>query len=218
MNALPANTAYAVAHRAVGAPATVFVVDDDVSIRESVEALIRHEGFDVRSFVSANAFLGYPPTHGPGCLILDIQLPGLTGLELQQSLVIDRPAMPIIFITGQDDTRTVVTAMKAGAVEFLAKPFDDDMLLGAVRAAIARSETLVIRETHKSILKTRYGRLTRRERDVFPLIAEGFLNREIGEQLGISEITVKAHRGQLMRKMEAESFAELLRMAEAVGV
>jgi FixJ family two-component response regulator len=150
--------------------------------------------------------------------VLDIQLPGLTGLELQKSLVVDRPATPIIFITGQDDTRTVVSAMKAGAIEFLAKPFDDDVLLDAVRAAIVHSETLVAREARKSLLKARHASLTRREREVLPLIVEGFLNREIGEHLGISEITVKAHRGQIMRKMEAESLAELLRMAQVVGV
>lgn len=218
MNAPFVHTARPCVHRPASLPPTVFVVDDDIAIRESVEALLRHEGLNVRSFASADAFLSHSHTRGPGCLVLDIQLPGLTGLELQKSLVVDRPATPIIFITGQDDTRTVVSAMKAGAIEFLAKPFDDDVLLDAVRAAIVHSETLVAHEARKSLLKARHASLTRREREVLPLIVEGFLNREIGEHLGISEITVKAHRGQIMRKMEAESLAELLRMAQVVGV
>jgi FixJ family two-component response regulator len=191
---------------------TVFIVDDDISVRESVESLLRHEGFTVASFVSAGSFLEHPEVPGPSCLLLDIALPGLTGLELQKSLAVERQAMPIIFITGREDAPTIVQAMKAGAVEFLTKPFRDDTLLDAIRAAIERSEVLVLRERRKAAIRGRYGDLTRREREVLSLITQGLLNREIGDELGISEITVKAHRGQVMRKMEAESLAELIHM------
>lgn len=190
----------------------VFIVDDDISVRESVESLLRHEGFEVESFVSASAFLEHPIPPGPSCILLDIALPGLTGLELQKSLAVERQAMPIIFITGREDAPTIVQAMKAGAVEFLTKPFRDDALLDAIRAAIERSEVLVLRERRKAAIRQRYNDLTRREREVLSLITQGLLNREIGDELGISEITVKAHRGQVMRKMEAESLAELIHM------
>ena len=190
----------------------IFIVDDDISVRESVESLLRHEGFAVESFVSANSFLEHPMAQGPSCLLLDITLPGLTGLELQKSLAVDRQAMPIIFLTGREDAPTIVQAMKAGAVEFLTKPFRDDALLDAIRDAIERSEVLVRRERRKAASRERYGDLTRREREVLYLITQGLLNREIGDELGISEITVKAHRGQVMRKMEAESLAELIHM------
>lgn len=199
-------------------PPTVFIVDDDISVRESLESLIRHEGFDVKSFVSATSFLAHPNVLSRGCMLLDIALPGLTGLELQKALTVERPAMPIIFITGHDDAPTIVKAMKGGAVEFLTKPFDDEALLEAIRAAVERSEMLVRRESRKSLITGRYGELTRREKEVLSLIAEGLLNREIGDELGISEITVKTHRGQVMRKMEAESFAELVRMAGEIGM
>lgn len=205
-----------VRHKVV--PPTVFIVDDDISVRESLESLIRHEGFDVKSFVSATSFLAHPNVLNRGCMLLDISLPGLTGLELQKALAVERPAMPIIFITGHDDAPTIVKAMKGGAVEFLTKPFDDEALLEAIRAAVERSEMLVRRESRKSLITGRYGELTRREKEVFGLIAEGLLNREIGDELGISEITVKTHRGQVMRKMAAESFAELVRMAGEIGM
>jgi FixJ family two-component response regulator len=204
--------------RAKAVPPAVFIVDDDVSVRESIESLLRHEGFDVKSFVCAHSFLDHAHDLAPSCLLLDISLPGLTGLELQKSLAVDRPAMPIIFITGHEDARTIVQAMKAGAVEFLTKPFDDDILLDAIRAAVDRSETLVRQERYKADIRRKYKELTRREREVMSLILEGFLNREIGEELGISEITVKAHRGQVMRKMEADSLADLIHMASNGGV
>ncbi|MGF6767934.1 FixJ family two-component response regulator [Paraburkholderia sp. GAS199] len=198
--------------------ATVFILDDDVSVRESIESLLDNEGFEVKSFDSASAFLAYPNTPKPGCLLLDIALPGLTGLELQKMLAFDRPAMPIIFITGRDDAPTIVQAMKAGAVEFLTKPFDDIQLLDAIRSAIERSESLVRQEWLKMAIRKKYGELTRREREVLLFILKGFLNREIGEEMGISEITVKAHRGQVMRKMNAASLAELIHMAIEIGI
>jgi FixJ family two-component response regulator len=200
------------------ARSTVFVIDDDISVRESLELLIRHEGFNVESFVCAKSFLTHPHVAAPACLILDIALPGVTGLELQKSLVSDRPEMPIIFITGREDVPTTVQAMKAGAVEFLLKPFSDDVLVGAVRLAIERSKALVAQRALRTTSKERYARLTRRERQVFSLITSGLLNREVGEQLGISEITVKAHRGQVMRKMEADSLADLIRMAANLDI
>ncbi|MEI6001075.1 response regulator transcription factor [Paraburkholderia bengalensis] len=212
------NTLYVDGRRAAlpGAsslPMTVFIVDDDVSVREAIESLLQHEGYEVKSFVRADAFLEQPEVTGASCLLLDIGLPGLTGLELQKTLSVERPAMPIIFVTGRRDAPTVVRAMKAGAVEFLTKPFEDDALLDAVRAAIERSEGLVVRERRKAAIKHKYRELTPREREVLSLILRGFLNREIGDELGISEITVKAHRGQVMRKMEAESLADLIHMA-----
>ncbi|MFM0439437.1 response regulator [Paraburkholderia strydomiana] len=212
------SSAYSVMQRPIHArqkapSPTVFVVDDDISVRESLESLIQHEGIDVKTFVSAASFLEHPSSAGPTCLLLDVSMPGLTGLELQKSLIVDRPAMPIIFVTGREDARTVVQAMKAGAIEFLTKPFDDEALLMAVRGAIERSVSLLRKEHRKAEINSRYNALTRREREVYVLIVEGLLNREIGHELGISEITVKAHRGQVMRKMEAESFAELVRLA-----
>ncbi|WP_345816725.1 response regulator (plasmid) [Paraburkholderia sp. PREW-6R] len=196
---------------------TVFIVDDDISVRESLESLIQHEGIDVKTFVSATSFLEHAPSTGPTCLLLDVSMPGLNGLDLQKSLIHDRPAMPIIFVTGHEDARTVVQAMKAGAIEFLTKPFDDQALLIAVRGAIERSSSLLRKEHRKAEINSRYNALTRRERQVYVLIVEGLLNREIGHELGISEITVKAHRGQVMRKMEAESLAELVRLAGEAG-
>jgi FixJ family two-component response regulator len=218
MNTLCVDDQRPMLHRSKTSPATVFIVDDDISVRESVESLLRHEGFAVKSFVCANTFLEHEDSPGPSCLLLDIALPGLTGLELQRSLVTDRPTMPIIFVTGREDAPTIVQAMKAGAVEFLTKPFNDDALLDAIRSAIERSEVLVSRERRKADIQQKYDGLTRREREVLSRILAGFLNREIGEELGISEITVKAHRGQVMRKMEAESLAELIHMTGELGL
>lgn len=198
--------------------ATIFIVDDDVSVREALESLLGHEGFTIKSFECATSFLNHPHAIQPCCLLLDISLPGLSGLELQQSLVVNNPALPIVFITGREDVPTVVQAMKAGAIEFLTKPLDADKVLGAVQIAVARSEILVRQELRKTTLKARYAELTRRERQVFSLILQGLLNREIGTELMISEITVKAHRGQVMRKMEAETLAELFRMAGDIGL
>jgi FixJ family two-component response regulator len=191
----------------------VFVVDDDISVRESLELLIRHEGLEVETFTSAQEFIARPRAFVPSCLVLDISLPGLNGLELQKRVAVERPDMPIIFITGHGNIPMTVQAMKAGAVEFLTKPFPDDVLLSAIRSAVERSRVLSGRETELRMLKARYARLTPRERDVMARVVAGFPNKVVGDELGISEITVKAHRGSMMRKMEAQSLAELVNMA-----
>jgi FixJ family two-component response regulator len=188
----------------------VFVVDDDVSIREF---LIRHEGWQVETFESAPEFLDRPRALAPSCLVLDVSMPGFNGLELQKRVAVERPDMPIIFITGHGNIPITVQAMKAGAVEFLTKPFSDMSLLTAIRNAIERSKSLVGRNAELQALKSRYARLTSREREVFALVVAGLLNKEVGGELGISETTVKAHRGCVMRKMKAGSLAELVNMA-----
>jgi FixJ family two-component response regulator len=191
----------------------VLVVDDDISVRESLELLLRHEGFDVETFVSAQEFLGRPPATVPSCLVLDISLPGLNGLDLQKQVAVERHEMPIIFITGHGDIPITVQAMKAGAQEFLTKPFSDEILLNAVRHALMRSKALLDRSTEILTLKARYSCLSPREREVMALVVAGLPNKQVGSELGISEITVKAHRGSMMRKMKVESLAELVSIA-----
>lgn len=191
----------------------VFVVDDDISVRESLELLIRSEGLAVETFTSAQEFLARPRDSVPSCLILDVSLPGLNGLDLQKRIAPDRHDMPIIFITGHGDIPMTVQAMKAGAIEFLTKPFGGEVLLNAIRNAIKRSKILLDRDAEIRELKARYARLTTREREVMALVVSGLPNKQVGGELGISEITVKAHRGSMMRKMKVESLAELVSIA-----
>jgi FixJ family two-component response regulator len=197
--------------------AIVFVVDDDISVRESLELLIKSAGWQPETFASAHDFLSRPRAKVPSCLVLDVTLPGLTGLELQQQLG-ERTDMPIIFITGYGDVPMSVRAMKAGAVEFLTKPFKDEVLLDAIRQSIDRSRAALRQESELQVLRSRYASLTGREREVMALVVSGLLNKQVGGELGISEITVKAHRGQMMRKMKADSLAELVTMAARLGL
>ena len=192
---------------------TVFVVDDDVSVRESLELLIQSAGWRPETFASAGDFLSYAPSLVPSCLVLDVSLPGLNGLELQKRVAVERAHMPIIFITGHGDVPTSVQAMKAGAVEFLTKPFSPDVLLSAIGDAIERSRLMLGHATEMLALRDRYASLTPREREVMALVVNGLLNKQIGGELNISEITVKAHRGQVMRKMKVNSLAELVKIS-----
>jgi FixJ family two-component response regulator len=195
----------------------VFVVDDDVSVREALELLLESAGWQAETFASAQEFLSRPRPALPCCLVLDVTLPGLSGLELQTQLA-ERTEMPIIFITGYGDVPMSVQAMKAGAVEFLTKPFNDEVLLEAIRAAVERSRAALRVELELRELRNRYASLTPREREVMALVVSGFLNKQVGGELGISEITVKAHRGQVTRKMKADSLAELVTMAARLGL
>jgi FixJ family two-component response regulator len=191
----------------------VFVVDDDISVRESLELLIRCAGWEPRLFDSAQEFLSLPRLPGPSCLVLDVSLPDLNGLDLQKRVAGDRPDMPIIFITGYGDVPMTVRAMKAGAAEFLTKPISADALLGAIKQAIERSCSALRREAEIGVMRDNYKTLTPREREVLALVVSGLPNKQIGGELGISEITVKAHRGKMMQKMKAESLPNLVKMA-----
>jgi len=195
----------------------VFVVDDDVSVRESLELLIRTAGWHPETFASPQEFLSSIRPIVPCCLVLDVTLPGLSGLELQEQLA-ERTDMPIIFISGYGDVPMTVRAMKAGAVEFLTKPFNDTVLLDAIRGAIERSRAVLRRESEMQMLRSCYTSLTPREREVMVLVVSGLLNKQVAGELGISEVTVKAHRGQMMRKMKAESLPALVTMAAKLGL
>ena len=196
----------------------VFVVDDDVSVRESLEVLIRCAGWQPETFASAEEFLARPRVETPNCLVLDVSLPDLNGLELQKLIAMDRVDMPIIFITGHGDVPMTVQAMKAGAVEFLTKPIDDDALLSAIKSAVKRSAAALDDQTELQALRQCHESLTPREREVMRLVVAGMLNKQIGMKLGISEITVKAHRGKMMQKMKAASLADLVKIAVRLGL
>jgi FixJ family two-component response regulator len=191
----------------------VFVVDDDISVRESLESLIRFAGWQPQTFSSALDFLSRPRVFVPSCLVLDVTLPDLNGLDLQKRIATDRIDMPVIFITGHADVPMAVRAMKAGAVEFLTKPYSNEVLLTAIQQAIECSAAALRRESEMRSIRDRYASLTSREQQVMALVVRGRLNRQVGDELYISEITVKVHRGNVMRKMKADTFAHLVNMA-----
>ena len=196
---------------------TVFVVDDDEFVREALETLIEVAGWRARTFASADLFLACPPAQGPNCLVLDVNLPGLSGLDLQAAIADARGDMPIIFITGHGDIPMSVRAMKAGAVEFLTKPFAEEVLLDAIAAALERSRVAVGDRQVLQALRDRYATLSPREREVMGLVVRGLLNKQVGGELGITEITVKKHRGRVMEKMRARSVADLVKFSSSLG-
>jgi FixJ family two-component response regulator len=204
----------------VRSPATpiVFVIDDDVAVRESLESLIRCEGWKPETFASAQEFLNRPRTHVPSCLVLDVSAPSFYGLELQKRIAVERTDLPIICITSQGDVPTIVQAMKAGALGLLTKPFDDHELLNGIREALERSRVALAHEVETQVLRDCYASLTQREQQVMKLVVDGLLNKQVGGELGISEITVKAHRGKVMQKMMADSLPDLVKMAGRLGL
>jgi FixJ family two-component response regulator len=195
----------------------VYIVDDDVSVRESLQGLVAEAGWQPEAFAFAEEFLARPRDAVPCCLVLDVSLPDLNGLELQQRIA-DWPGLPIIFITGHGDVPMTVKAMKAGAIEFLTKPFGPEVLLGAIEGAIERSRVSLAESADLQSLRDRYESLTPRERQVMALVVRGQLNKQVAGELDIAEITVKVHRGQVMRKMAARSLAELVNMAARLGI
>jgi len=197
---------------------TVVVVDDDISVRESLELLIQNEGWQPALFESAREFLAQLPNVIPSCLILDVNLPDLSGLDIQQRITDEKSSTPIIFITGYGDIPTSVRAMKAGATEFLTKPLDDVIMIRAIREAVLRSQANIEREGAQRQLQERFALLTRREREVMNLVVKGLMNKQVGFELDISEITVKAHRGRAMEKMHATTFVDLVNMAARLGI
>jgi FixJ family two-component response regulator len=204
--------------RSVRPTPIVFVVDDDVSVRESLEPLILSYGFDVATFGTAEEFLLRPCPTVPSCLLLDMRLPDLSGFEVQGRFAAQRQRMPIVFITGYGDVPTTVRAMKAGALEVLTKPLREDLLVAVIREAIDRSNRALLQESEARTLRERYALLSKREREVMNLVVHGLLNKQVGAELGISEITVKAHRGRVMHKMNARSFAQLITMAGTLSL
>ena len=197
--------------------AVVFVVDDDPSMRRSLDNLLRSVGLDVQAFPSAQEFMPAKRPDVPGCLVLDVRLPGMSGLTFQEELAKSGITLPVIFITGHGDVPMTVRAMKAGALEFLTKPFDDQVLLDAVHAAIERDRARRQQVAGLTALKARYDELTPREKEVMKLVVGGRVNKQIADALGLSVVTVKVHRGQVMRKMLAKSVADLVRMADRLG-
>jgi FixJ family two-component response regulator len=197
---------------------TVFVLDDDIAVRQALELLIRSAGWRAEIFEFANQFLAQARVTAPSCLVLDVSLPDLNGLDLQLRLAAEQTSMPIIFITGHGDVPMAVRAMKAGAIEFLIKPFDDEVLISAVRSALERSQAIQQHEAELHALRDSYASLSRREREVMAFVVSGLLNKQVGAELGISEITVKAHRGKVMQKMRANSLPALVNMAAELGL
>jgi FixJ family two-component response regulator len=196
----------------------VFIVDDDISVRESLELLIRSAGWAAETYTCAEEFLTRSKVSGPSCLVLDVQLPGVNGLDLQERVATDRASTPIVFITGHGDVPMTVRAMKAGAVEVLTKPLRDDVLLAAISDAVERSNAELRRDAESRMLRDLYASLTRREREVLALVVAGRLNKQVAAELDISEITVKAHRGKVMRKMKVRSLPDLVKIAAKLGV